>query len=158
MNDDRTAGRREAILTEARKLASFGAIGALNGVVNYLVTVGLVGLAFPALGVMAGDGSLGLAKGLGWLVAVSNSYVLNSLLTFAEESERRLSIGKWLKFMAFGTAGLVAEVVTFLIASRYLPLVLAGVVPIAASFLVNFTVTRLFVFPKKKSSTVNPRD
>lgn len=155
MNDDRMDGRRAAILTEARKLASFSAIGAVNGVFNYLVTVALVGLAFPALGLIASDAALVLAKALGWLVAVSNSYVLNSLLTFAEESERRLSIGKWLKFMALGTAGLVAEVATFLVASRYLPLVFAGVVPVAVSFLVNFTVTRLFVFPKKKSSAGN---
>lgn len=133
--------------SEAPKMLSFGMIGVLNGLVNYAVTVGVTLLALAPLGLAASDVALGAAKALGWAVAVSNSYVLNTWFTFARESGRRFGWGTYLRFVGSGTVGLAVEVASFLVAVRYLPLALAAIVPIGLAFLANFTMTRLVVFP-----------
>ncbi|WP_168201623.1 GtrA family protein [Phreatobacter aquaticus] len=130
-------------------MASFAVVGALNGVVNYAITVGMTFLVLVPLGLATSDTALGFAKFLGWVVAVSNSYVLNSLTTFAAESGRRLSLATYGRFVASGVLGLAVEVASFLLAVRYLPLGLAAIVPIGMSFVVNFGMTRLIVFPSK---------
>lgn len=132
---------------EAPKMLSFGLIGVVNGLVNYAVTVGATLLALAPLGLAASDLALGAAKALGWAVAVSNSYILNTWFTFARESGRRFGWTTYLRFVASGTVGLVVEVASFLVAVRFLPLALAAIVPIGLAFLANFTMTRLVVFP-----------
>jgi putative flippase GtrA len=134
---------------ELPKLASFGVIGVLNGVVNYIVTLGLVWGALIPFGLEGAEWALAAAKGAGWAVAVTNSYVLNTLTTFADESGRKLSLKTYLRFVASGTVGLFAEVASFVVASWYLPLLIAGAVPILVAFTVNFAMTRRFVFPRK---------
>jgi putative flippase GtrA len=138
------------LMREGPKLLSFGIVGAVNGVVNYLVTVGITALVLMPLGLGGHDVALGVAKALGWAVAVSNSYLLNTLFTFAEESGRRLAWSTYARFVASGTLGLAVEVLSFLVAVRYLPLSLAAIVPIGLSFVANFTMTRLVVFPGRK--------
>lgn len=139
-------GLRGRLLAEARKMLSFGLIGVVNGVVNYMITVGLTLFALTPLGLAASDVALGLAKALGWAVAVSNSYLFNTLFTFSRESGGRLSWATYLRFVASGTVGLAVEVLSFLFAVRYLPLALAAIVPIGLAFVANFTMARIFVF------------
>ncbi|WP_439572991.1 GtrA family protein [Phreatobacter sp.] len=150
---DRAAGLLSRLVSlarrEAPKLVSFGLIGVLNGVVNYAVTVGVTLAVLAPLALAGNDLALGAAKALGWAVAVSNSYLLNTWFTFADESGRRFGWATYLRFVASGTAGLVVEVGSFLLAVRFLPLALAAIVPIGLAFLVNFAMTRLLVFPDR---------
>jgi len=151
MNDGQQtppAGLSATLLREGRKMLSFGVIGVGNGFVNYAVTVGVTMLALTPLGLAASDPALGLAKALGWAVAVSNSYLLNTLFTFAHESGRRLDWRTYFRFVASGTLGLAIEVASFLFAVRYLPLSLAAIVPIGLAFVANFAMARLFVFSR----------
>ncbi len=153
MNDgqqNRPAGRTAALMREGRKVLSFGVIGVGNGFVNYAVTVGVTVLALTPLGLAASDPALGLAKALGWAVAVSNSYLFNTLFTFSAESGRRLTWPTYLRFVASGTVGLAIEVTSFLFAVRYLPLSLAAIVPIGLAFVANFAMARIFVFSRPK--------
>lgn len=148
---DRAPGRVPRLVAigrrEAPKLLSFGLIGVVNGLVNYAVTVGVTLLLLAPLALAGNDMALGAAKALGWAVAVSNSYLLNTWFTFARESGRRFGWSTYLRFVASGTVGLVVEVGSFLLAVRVLPLALAAIVPIGLAFLVNFTMTRVVVFP-----------
>jgi putative flippase GtrA len=137
------------LVAEGRKLVSFGLIGIVNGLVNYVVTVGVTLLVLAPLGLAANDVALGVAKALGWAVAVTNSYLLNTMITFAAESGRKLTWRTYLRFVASGTLGLTVEVASFLVAVRYLPLALAAIVPIGLAFVANFTMTRLVVFPNR---------
>lgn len=134
------------LMAEARKMVSFGAIGVVNGVVNYAITVGITLLVLMPLGLATNDIALGVAKALGWGVAVSNSYLFNTLFTFAAESGGRLSWPTYWRFVASGTVGLAIEVLSFLFAVRYLPLSLAAIVPIGLAFVANFAMARIFVF------------
>jgi putative flippase GtrA len=144
------AGLAARLMGEARKIVSFGLIGAVNGVVNYAVTVGVTLLALAPLALAANDIALGAAKALGWAVAVTNSYLLNTMITFAAESGRKLTWRTYGRFVASGTLGLAVEVVSFLVAVRYLPLAVAAIVPIGLAFIANFTMTRFVVFPNRK--------
>lgn len=137
-------------LREAPKFVSFGLVGIVNALVNYVITVGLTMLALAPLGLDTSDTALGVTKAIGWAVAVTNSYVLNTLTTFAAESGRRLTWPTYGRFVASGTLGLVVEVLSFLVAVRYLPLTIAAIVPIGFAFVTNFAMTRLIVFPGRK--------
>jgi putative flippase GtrA len=119
--------------------ASFATIG----VVNTLVDFGVFLLAITFL-----TSSLVAANVLSWTVAVTGSYVMNSFITFARESGRRLHMRAYLGFVGSGIAGLIANTATLLIAAKLLllPVVLAKVLAIGASFLVNFSLARFLVF------------
>lgn len=147
--DTGRSGLIALVLREAPKIMSFGLIGVVNAFVNYAVTVGLTTWLLTPIGLGTHDVALGAAKAAGWAVAVTNSYILNTLITFAAASGRRLTWRTYGRFVASGTVGLTIEVISFLVAVRYLPVSLAAIVPIGLAFVANFTMTRLLVFRGK---------
>ena len=70
---------------------SFAAVGVVNSVIDF----GVFWIAVQYFGA-----PLVPANVLSWLVAVSNSYVLNSFITFARESNRELRWHTYAKFLA----------------------------------------------------------
>ena len=143
---------------------------AMIGVVNTLVDYGVFLLARAALsGSAAGLAAIGSLNDLcqcsnatattlvvsnliSWSVAVTGSYVMNSSITFAAESGRQLRFGSYVKFVASGIAGLLANTVTLLFAAQVLllPVWLAKAVAILASFAVNFSLSHFVVFRPRK--------
>ena len=117
----------------------FAAIGVINTSVDFGVF--LFAITFLTSSLIA-------ANVLSWTVAVTGSYVMNSFITFARESGRRLRFQAYVGFIGSGIAGLVANTATLLIAAKLLllPVVLAKVLAIGASFLVNFSLARFVVF------------
>jgi putative flippase GtrA len=89
---------------------------------------------------------------LSWSVAVSGSYIMNSYTTFAAESGRQLTARAYGTFIVSGIAGLVANTTALVLASYVLPILLAKVVAIGVSFLINFTLSHLFVFGNKSGA------
>jgi putative flippase GtrA len=89
-----------------------------------------------------------VANTMSWIVAVSGSYVMNSTFTFAAESGRRLRWGPYLAFVVSGIAGWLANTATLLVAAEILllPVWLAKLVAILASFIVNFSLSHFVVF------------
>ncbi len=53
---------------------------------------------------------------IAWAVAVTNSYILNSLFTFAAETGRKLSLSNYLRFAATGLFGMGMETTVLLVA------------------------------------------
>src|ERR1700719_3232774 len=92
--------------------------------------------------------TLVVANLISWSVAVTGSYIMNSSITFAAESGRRLRLGAYLTFVASGLAGLLVNTATLLFAAEILllPVWLAKAVAILASFLVNFSMSHFVVF------------
>ena len=74
---------------------------------------------------------------------------MNSMTTFAAESGRKLTWRAYLTFAASGLLGLVADTVTLLFASKFLPIMLAKLVAIGAAFVVNFSMSHFVVFRKR---------
>jgi putative flippase GtrA len=89
-----------------------------------------------------------VANLISWSIAVTGSYVMNSSITFAAESGRRLRLSAYLTFVASGVAGLLVNTATLLFAAEVLllPVWLAKAVAILASFLVNFSMSHFVVF------------
>lgn len=119
------------------KAASFAVVG----LINFAVDLGVFSLAFYRFG-------LGIVTSnvLAWLVAVTSSYVLNTKITFARESGRKLRWKDYLAFALSQTGGLIANTAAVFALSYFVPVLLAKVLAIGVSFLVNFSLSHFFVF------------
>src|SRR5262249_28778686 len=91
------------------------------------------------------------ANVLSWFVAVSGSYVMNSYVTFAAESGRELRWRAYVAFVASGIAGVITNTTVLVIASYWVPVVLAKLLAMGASFLVNFSLSHFVVFRPRTS-------
>jgi len=119
------------------KAASFAAIGAVNAVIDAAVF-------FLALRFLTS--SLILANVLAWAVAVSCSYVMNSMITFAAESGRKLRWRDYARFALSGAAGLTASTATVVVVAQFFPVWFAKLAAIGAGFVVNFSLSHFVVF------------
>ena len=93
------------------------------------------------------------ANTLSWMVAVSGSYMLNSTITFAAESGRKLRWSAYFTFVASGIAGWLANTAALLVAVEVLllPVWLAKLLAVMASFIVNFSLSHFVVFRVRRS-------
>jgi putative flippase GtrA len=123
------------------KAMSFAAVGAINAVVDF----GGFSFAYYYLQL-----PIVAANVLSWIVAVSGSYVMNSLTTFAHESGRRLRAKAYRNFVIAQSVGLVANTLTVLVASYFMPVLFGKVLAIGASFLVNFSLSHFVVFRTRR--------
>ena len=85
---------------------------------------------------------------MSWIVAVTGSYIMNSSITFAAESGRKLRWRDYMTFAISGIAGLIANTATLVFAAQILllPVWLAKALAILASFVVNFSMSHFVVF------------
>lgn len=129
-----------------RKAATFGAVGIVNTGLDF-------GIFWTA--VQQFDWPLVPANILSWLVAVSGSYVMNSFITFAAESGRKLTARSYATFVASGLVGLVCNTATLVGMTGVMPLLtdntdlrLAGakLCAILVSFIINFSMSHFVVF------------
>jgi putative flippase GtrA len=150
----------------ARKAVSFALVGVINasvdfGVFSFLYYV----FGFPIL----------VANLISWLVAVTGSYVMNSMTTFAAESGGKLRFKAYASFVVAQIAGLAANTATIFIVKYSIPLLLQTFVgpdatlqigghdidpvligkllAIGSSFLVNFSLSHFVVFRNRGQST-----
>jgi putative flippase GtrA len=97
--------------------------------------------------------SLVAANMLSWIVAVSGSNMLNSTITFAAESGRKLGWSAYSAFVASGIAGWLANTAALLVAVEVLllPVWLAKLLAVMASFIVNFSLSHFVLFRVRRS-------
>ena len=129
----------------ALKAISFAMVGLVNSVVDFGVfSFAYYYLEFPIVG----------ANTLAWVVAVTGSYVLNSTITFAHESGRKLSSRNYFNFALSQVAGFLANTITVwcLVELLHLPAWAAKVAAIAVSFGVNFSLSHFLVFRTRDPS------
>jgi putative flippase GtrA len=119
------------------KAMSFAVVGVVNAAVDFAV----FSFAYYVL-----ELEIVLANVLAWAVAVTGSYVMNSLTTFARESGRKLRLNSYLNFALSQVGGLVANTATVFVASYFMPVLVGKVLAIGASFLVNFSLSHFVVF------------
>jgi putative flippase GtrA len=72
--------------------------------------------------------------------------VMNCYITFAAESGRQLRWRAYGAFVASGVAGVVTNTAVLVLASRWMPVPAAKLLAIAASFVVNFSLSHFVVF------------
>jgi putative flippase GtrA len=123
----------------ALKAISFALVGLVNSVVDFSVfSFGYYYLAWPIVA----------ANAAAWVVAVTGSYILNSTITFANESGRKLSPKSYVSFALSQVAGFFANTGTVwcLVELLHVPAWAAKVAAIAVSFGVNFSLSHFVVF------------
>jgi putative flippase GtrA len=129
-----------AVITKA---ISFALVGLANLVVDFgIFSFAYFYLALPIL----------VANVIAWCVAVSGSYVMNSMTTFASESGRRLRMKDYGNFVVSQIGGLIVSSSVLLAASYFVPVVLAKLAAIGVGFLVNFSLSNFFVFRRRAKS------
>jgi putative flippase GtrA len=150
------------------KAVSFALIGVVNTVVDYTIFLlaraaldhaPAAGAAIGAFGDLCHCGTaetltLVAANLISWGIAVTGSYVLNSSITFAAESGRKLRWRAYAAFVASGVVGWLANTATLLVAAEtlLLPIWLAKAVAILASFVVNFSLSHFVVFRPRRAA------
>jgi putative flippase GtrA len=134
-----------ARLALMRKASTFAVIGVINTVVDFGVF--MAGYKWFGLPLIA-------ANILSWMVAVSGSYALNSFITFAAESGRKLTLRAYATFVASGIAGLIANTTALWIASFFVPVIVAKVIAIGASFVMNFSLSHFVVFRPRRTDGI----
>lgn len=132
-----------------RKAGSFAGIGFINAAIDFAV----FWTAVQAFGMPKIPANV-----LAWLVAVSASYIMNSFITFAVESGRKLRWRSYGTFVASGILGMIANTATLVIGDKLLGsvmadadlrLAIAKIAAIGVSFVVNFSMSHFFVFRRR---------
>jgi len=100
------------------------------------------------------------ANMISWTIAVSGSYILNSSITFAAESGRKLRWRSYLIFLASGIVGWFANTATLVFGAQVmqLPVWVAKAIAILASFVVNFSLSHFVVFRVRHQPAADARD
>ena len=153
------------------KAMTFAFVGVINTLVDYSVFL-LARLALSrSEGALAFFGSIaascrcadpstvGLiaANMVSFAVAITNSYILNSSITFAAESGRKLRWRAYLTFIASGILGWLANTATLVFAAQVLlqPVWVAKAIAVVASFVVNFSMSHFVVFRVRHRSAID---
>ena len=132
-----------------RKAGTFAAIGVVNTAVDFgvfMAASSVLGLQMMPAASVERNVLLVVANTFAWMIAVSGSYVLNSFITFAAESGRKLTLRAYGTFVASGVAGLIGNTLTVSLASQLAPLWVAKLLAIGVSFLINFSMSHFVVF------------
>lgn len=129
--------RRHALVFKA---ASFATVGAVNTLVDLCLF--LMALKFLTSSLIA-------ANVLAWTGGVTSSYVMNTFITFAAESGRRLNWRAYFTFAVSQLLGLAAATATLVLAATTMPVLYAKLLAIGVSFLVNFSISNFVVFRKR---------
>lgn len=134
-------GRRVLPDLAQRAIAVKAVKFAMVGVINATIDLGVFSFFYYYQGF-----SIFASNLISWLIAVSGSYVMNSMTTFAAESGRKLRLKAYASFVVAQLAGLFANTTTVFVASYFIPVLLGKVLAIGASFLVNFSLSHFVVF------------
>jgi putative flippase GtrA len=121
----------------ALKAISFAFVGVINTLVDFSVF-------WSAANYL--QWRLVPANVVAWMAGVTCSYALNSFITFGPESGGILRWRDYFTFAASGIAGMVASTVTLVALSYVAPVLMAKLLSILVSFVVNFSLSHFVVF------------
>lgn len=114
----------------------FGLVGVINTAVDFAVFVLLYrGTELDPL----------LCNGIAFLVAVTNSYLLNHHWTFRRPGSG-ISWVAYARFVVLNAGGLVIGTLAIVLLGRLMPLEFAKLIAAGLTLVWNYTCSRLFVF------------
>jgi putative flippase GtrA len=140
----------EEILTRShpRRIVTFVSIGAINTAIDISAFACLYGLA--GLHVVP-------ANVLAFLIAVTNSYAMNFLITFADRRGARGTLRSFARFLSVAVAAMcVSTAIVYLISMVTHPMI-AKLIATAASTAINYVGCFRFVFSGGGSSSLPER-
>ena len=114
----------------------FGLVGVINTAVDFCIFV----LFYRGFGI-----DPLIANGIAFLVAVTNSYLMNHRWTFRRPGNT-LTFSAYVRFVALNTGGLLIGTLAILLLEGVLPLEFAKLIAAGFTLLWNYTSSKLFVF------------
>ncbi len=127
---------RDIVKSHYKNFGKFGIVGVVNTVLDFSVFYILYDLY---------DVWYLEAQILAFLIALSNSFVMNSLWTFKKLKRDQL-ITQIIKFAVVGVIGLGLSLIVLYVANLFMWVYFAKVFAVAASFFWNYAASWLFVF------------
>lgn len=119
----------------------FGLVGVVNTFVDFVVFVLLYRLT---------DIDPLLCNGIAFLVAVTNSYLMNHHWTFRDTGST-LSFKAYIRFVVLNTGGLLIGTLAIVLLGEYMPLELAKLIAAGLTLIWNYTCSKMFVFNMDKT-------
>ena len=141
------AGLRARLAAHGPRAIRFAIVGVANTAIDMAL--------FAALFVWAGWALLP-AHIAAFLVAATNSYLMNKAWTFADGSRGRAAWVKGFGYLAVATAGLGLSSLTIWLAALVVPVMAAKGLAIIASFAWNYLASSALVF--RPAATQRPPD
>jgi putative flippase GtrA len=129
------------------KALSFATVGLINTAVDAAIFFLMLGFVTT---------SLIVANVTAWLIAVTGSYVMNSLTTFSAETGGQLRLKDYAGFVGSGLVAVTATTLTVVAAAQFVPVWTAKALAILVSFAVNFSITHFVVFRGKPDAAAAP--
>ena len=119
----------------------FGLVGVVNTFIDFVV--------FVLLYRLTGIDPL-LCNGIAFLVAVTNSYLMNHHWTFRDTGST-LSFKAYIRFVVLNTGGLLIGTLAIVLLGEYMPLELAKLIAAGLTLIWNYTCSKMFVFNMDKT-------
>jgi putative flippase GtrA len=119
----------------------FGLVGVVNTAVDFVVFI----LFYRGVGL-----DPLLANSVSFLIAVSNSYLMNHHWTF-RRPDSSVSFAAYARFVMLNAGGLLISNLVILLLEGVMPLEFAKVIAIGLTFIWNYTASKLFVFNTKRT-------
>ncbi len=119
----------------------FGLVGVINTLIDFVVFVLLYRLT---------DIDPLLCNGIAFLVAVTNSYLLNHSWTF-RGSGSTLSFRAYIRFVMFNAGGLLIGSLAILLLGEFMPLEFAKLIAAGLTLIWNYTCSKMFIFNTEKT-------
>jgi len=113
---------------------------AVVGVINTMVDFGLFMLLYTQMGIKPI-----MANILAFLLAVTNSYLLNTKWTF-DSSKHSISISGFGRFALLSSGGLAISVTTIVLLDGYVSVEIAKLMATGLTLIWNFTASKLLVY------------
>ncbi len=114
---------------------------ALVGALNTAIDIGVFSAAFYGLG-----WPLLLANAAGFVLGVSNSYILNKVWTFGDRSTGREALARGLVFLATSLVGLGLGSLSIWLLAMIMPAILAKIATVGVTFVWNYWASGRFVY------------
>ena len=128
---------RARIGSHPRRAATFICVGAVNTVIDVA--------AFACFYQLAGLGVIS-SNLLAFLIAVTNSYILNFLITFADRHSRRGTLRSFARFVLVAVTSLCASTIIVYLLSLVMHPMIAKLIATGASTFINYRGSCRFVF------------
>jgi putative flippase GtrA len=119
----------------------FSLVGVVNTFIDFAVFVLLYRLT---------DIDPLLCNGIAFLVAVTNSYLMNHHWTFRDTGST-LSFKAYIRFVVLNTGGLLIGTLAIVLLGEYMPLELAKLIAAGLTLIWNYTCSKMFVFNMDKT-------
>lgn len=131
------------IRSHPRRIATFVGIGMINTAIDILSFACLYGLA---------DLDVISSNVAAFLIAVTNSFILNRLVTFADRPSRGDAPRAFARFFMVAVTAMTASTVIVYLLSQFMHPMFGKLIATAASTTINYTGCYWFAFPGSRNA------